>query len=268
MNPAVLRGLSRTNLEALAAALESGRIVPPYSRLGLQALVGALQAEPAAAEMAHLAAQGMQPIHIAYLLRALVAERADAQQLRDQIEIVWTGDDLLAITGRDTAVVVRELFAAARKSVLIASYALDRGEKAMALFGELAARLDNEPGFTVRVCLNIHRPTQSNQSEAQLVEAFGKLFREEIWPGSKLPQVFYDPRALQKGGNERACLHAKCVVIDQQKALVTSANFTEAAHKRNIEVGALLSDQATASALWQQFALLIQKRNLLALYPV
>ncbi|WP_309744892.1 hypothetical protein [Chamaesiphon sp. OTE_20_metabat_361] len=32
------------------------------------------------------------------------------------------------------------------------------------------------------------------------------------------------------GGRTRACLHAKCVVIDEEYLLVTSANFTEAAH--------------------------------------
>ncbi|MBI4623943.1 MAG: hypothetical protein HY736_12100 [Verrucomicrobia bacterium] len=40
---------------------------------------------------------------------------------------------------------------------------------------------------------------------------------------------------------QRASLHAKVVVVDRRKILITSANFTEAAHKTNIELGVLCS---------------------------
>ncbi|MBC8121525.1 MAG: phospholipase [Gemmatimonadaceae bacterium] len=249
-------------MEALAAALESGRAVPPYTRVELQHLVGTHLAASVATELSRLAGQGMQPVHAAYLIRLLAAERRDAEKSREQVEIVWTGDDRPGVTSRDTAVVVRELFASARKSVLIASYALDRGDKALELFGELASRFDSEPGLSVRLVINIQRPHQGNRSEAELVDTFGRLFREEIWPGSRLPEVFYDPRALQKGGLERACQHAKCVVIDEEQVLVTSANFTEAAHHRNIEVGVLLSDPAAALGVSNQFDLLIRTQSL------
>ncbi|HEX7379725.1 MAG TPA: hypothetical protein VF278_21555 [Pirellulales bacterium] len=32
--------------------------------------------------------------------------------------------------------------------------------------------------------------------------------------GQGLPEVFYDPRALEPAAEKRACLHAKCVVVD------------------------------------------------------
>ena len=41
----------------------------------------------------------------------------------------------------------------------------------------------------------------------------------------------------------RGSLHAKCVVVDRSTALVTSANFTEAAQHRNIEAGLLIRHQ-------------------------
>lgn len=261
----VLRQLSRSNMEALGAALESGRAVPPYTRIELQPLVGARLAPSVAAELSRLADQGMQPAHAAYLVRLLAAERSEAQKSREQIEIVWTGKDPQGATSRDTAVVVREMFIAARKSVFIASYALDRGEKAGTLFGPLAKRLDAESGLSVRICVNTHRSIQENQSGAELVDAFARLFRQEIWPGKQLPEVFYDPRSLLKGGTERACQHAKCVVIDEEQLLVTSANFTEAAHHRNIEVGVLLRDPEAALRVHKQFETLIQKNCLLPL---
>jgi phosphatidylserine/phosphatidylglycerophosphate/cardiolipin synthase-like enzyme len=39
--------------------------------------------------------------------------------------------------------------------------------------------------------------------------------------------------------NSSASLHAKVVVVDRSKLFLTSANFTEAAHQRNIEMGLL-----------------------------
>ena len=52
--------------------------------------------------------------------------------------------------------------------------------------------------------------------------------------------MYYDPRALADNTEEKASLHAKCVIVDRRAALVTSANFTEAAHRKNIETGVLI----------------------------
>jgi phosphatidylserine/phosphatidylglycerophosphate/cardiolipin synthase-like enzyme len=67
-----------------------------------------------------------------------------------------------------------------------------------------------------------------------------------------LPSIYYDPEA-RKLGAKRTKLHAKCVVIDEQFAFVTSANFTEAAQERNIETGVLLEHRAIAEALVERF---------------
>jgi len=59
---------------------------------------------------------------------------------------------------------------------------------------------------------------------------FANRFKSQEWPGRRLPEVFYDPRALDITEAKRASLHAKCVVVDGRRAFVSSANFTEAAH--------------------------------------
>jgi phosphatidylserine/phosphatidylglycerophosphate/cardiolipin synthase-like enzyme len=61
-------------------------------------------------------------------------------------------------------------------------------------------------------------------------------------------------------------LHAKATVADEQAALVTSANLTEAAFDRNIEVGILTRDQLLAASLTRHFRVLID-RGLLQLLP-
>ncbi|MCY2987319.1 MAG: phospholipase D-like domain-containing protein [Planctomycetota bacterium] len=53
--------------------------------------------------------------------------------------------------------------------------------------------------------------------------------------------------------SKRSCLHAKCVAVDREHAFVSSANFTEAAQERNIEVGLLLHCTRVAEQLTHHF---------------
>ncbi len=82
--------------------------------------------------------------------------------------------------------------------------------------------------------------------------------RKDQWPGARLPEVFYDPRSLEAKVGPRTALHAKAIVVDDVRVFVTSANFTEAAHDRNIECGVLIHSGAMASALTGQFDSLIE----------
>ena len=60
-------------------------------------------------------------------------------------------------------------------------------------------------------------------------------------------------------------LHAKAVIADDEAAFVTSANLTEAAFDRNIEVGVLTRDRALAASLARHFGTLIERGLLLPL---
>ena len=54
-------------------------------------------------------------------------------------------------------------------------------------------------------------------------------------------------------------LHAKAVVADDEAVFVTSANLTEAALDRNIEVGLLVRDRALAASVSSHFRGLIDR---------
>ncbi len=101
--------------------------------------------------------------------------------------------------------------------------------------------------------------------DSQIVERFAQNFVENEWPGKRLPQVYYDPRSVAPVGPTRSALHAKCVVIDGQEALVTSANFTAAAQERNIELGLLVRSAPIATQIEQHFGELIKDEILLPL---
>ncbi len=94
-----------------------------------------------------------------------------------------------------------------------------------------------------------------------LVRRFADHFWTTDWPGSSRPSVYYDPRALDLDG-PGGVLHAKVVVSDDEAVFVTSANLTEAALDRNIEVGLLVRDHALAASVSAHFRGLIDRRLL------
>jgi phosphatidylserine/phosphatidylglycerophosphate/cardiolipin synthase-like enzyme len=57
-------------------------------------------------------------------------------------------------------------------------------------------------------------------------------------------------------------LHAKAVVADDEAVFVTSANLTEAAFDRNIELGLLVRDRALALSIVSHFQVLIARELL------
>ena len=54
-------------------------------------------------------------------------------------------------------------------------------------------------------------------------------------------------------------LHAKAVVADGEAVFLTSANLTDAALDRNIELGVLIRDRALATSVTSHFRGLIDK---------
>lgn len=210
----------------------------------------------------------MEPHHIARCLELVAAERRATQAATDRISLVWSPPELDQVDSRDTAVVVQDLFAQAQRSVLIVSYAIDDGSKAAALFGNLAGRMDANPALAVRIVANVKRPYQDLTPSALLVKAFTQRFREKLWPGTRLPDVFHFPRSLETEGHKRASLHAKWIVVDGRWSLLTSANFTEAAQHRNIEAGLWVDDERLAARLTRQVDRLVEGAVLQPLWPI
>jgi phosphatidylserine/phosphatidylglycerophosphate/cardiolipin synthase-like enzyme len=81
-----------------------------------------------------------------------------------------------------------------------------------------------------------------------------------------LPKVYYDPRSLAISNHEKSAMHAKCVVVDGRDLFVSSANFTEAAQNRNVEVGLLIRSASLAENLVRHFDALVEQRLLLSVW--
>ena len=241
-------------LTTLADALETHRLCFPL--LALDSFIPASHNDVIIGELSALYESGMRVEQIVYLLRLLAEEKYATEKASEQIDLVWTGQHLASLKSRATSIVIQELFSLAQDYIFICSYALDRGEKGENLFRELAIRMDNIPTLNVVLFLNLNRSLNDARAESILIQEFAETFRK-IWRGKRWPTIFFDPRSLSTKKDSRACLHAKCIVIDDQQLFVTSANFTEAAQERNLELGILLKNSVKAKTLRSQLESLI-----------
>lgn len=230
--------LSTPELEALAHALARQLIREPLAE---EAMV--------AAGLAHLTPrlgplEGTPPDLARRLTAALLVERR--RHAGPDVQLVWTGPEAITGAARDTATVVRELFARARRSVLIAGYSFDHGTEILAPLHSVMQNF----GVETHLFVDIPRSEQGRVG-ADVVTTWAKDFFLQTWPFPRKPALCFDPRAAMQGSY--SSLHAKCIVVDERHALITSANFTDRGQGRNVEVGALVDAPSFARSLVAQW---------------
>lgn len=245
-----LAALPSEELERLAVAIERGGVGCPVGETDLRshgfptgALVRALD--------------GLDARAATRVLRAVIADRAERPPPR--LDLVWTGPETRVATSRDTAVLVRELFGSARREVLIAGFSFDHGEE---IFEPLHAVM-RDHGVETSIYLDIGRADHGADVDAHVREVATR-FLTSNWPfGAPLPSLYYDPRTAAPGSV--ASLHAKCIVVDLAKTLITSANFTDRGQTRNVELGVLIGDRDFAARVAAQWRSLVESGVLRAL---
>jgi len=248
-------GESATTLRACAAALRSGQLGHPLSRMALARVAQCSQSLSAA--LLQLDSESLAPAHMALLLD-VTADAAEARLQGEMFaDLVWTGPEGAVSHSRDTAVVVEELFTNAQRQVLVSSFVVRQGRR---VFKPLAARMAEVPNLRVRLFLHVPRGLNDTRDESELLREFAARFRKQ-WPWPQRPEIYYDPRTVSISRATAATWHAKCVLVDEDLAFVSSANFTEWGQQRNVEAGVLLRNRHFASQLLQQFEGLIQSKQ-------
>lgn len=248
MSIAVPHGLSRIPLPVLEQLLESvtrGRLDCPLTEAELLAAGhGALSGTILEA----LAGLGVDAVAVA--LRLVLAERVHRPPPR--LRLVWTGPEARESVARDTALIVRELFEGAKHSVIVGGYAFDSPEILAPLHAVMKSR-----SVKVQFFMDIPGEARSESEATAFATAAIDRFFREVWTfGVPKPEVYYDPRTA-KPGPPWASLHAKCIVVDDERSLVTSANFTERGQTRNIEAGVLIEDRGFSAELAAQWRMLV-----------
>ncbi len=121
--------------------------------------------------------------------------------------------------------------------------------------------MDAVPDLEVTLLLNIQRKRGDTSTSGDARAAVRRPVLEHGLAGR------YDgPRVLRpavaRAGRTGGVLHAKAVVADDEAVFITSANLTEAALDRNIEIGLLVRDQPLALSVVSHFGALIEKKML------
>jgi PLD-like domain len=253
-----LQNLPAAALRSLAASLREGPLALGLSRHALAQAIGP-QAQAVHETLDGLVQQGMAPKHIALLAEAIAecSERAAAPQ--SLFELVLSGPEVPGVPTADTAATIQTLIENAESEIVLVGYAVHNGKK---LFKRLAERLDAAPELHVVFCLDIARKQSDTSLASEIVRRFCREFASKHWPGQRLPELYHDPRALANTSQERASLHAKCVIVDRRVAVITSANFTEAAHTKNIEAGVLIRYEPFVQRLSNYFLALRDSNQL------
>ncbi len=244
----------------LEAALETGLLSASSPLVAIRSVAGPSDgvAEDVQSALRELADMGIEGPVAAAWIRTVVR----VSSRNPFPDLVWSGPEVPGLHTRDTRRVYEELLGSAERSLWASTYAFFDGPRAFAV---LARRMEERPGLRVRLLLNIQRDHRDKTAPDSLVRRFADRFWGAEWPGPALPAVYYDPRSLDPGG-PGGVLHAKAVVADDQAVFVTSANLTEAALDRNIELGLLVRDHALAQAVSHRFQELID-RGLLVRLP-
>lgn len=216
-------------------------------RLG--ALLSAEEAGWIAAELRqrrlpHLAAKRAFPHHrgeVKALLAQLLSKQGDVALAAavldgiasvprpDSLETVWTTPSVPGVEGR-TTLAVAELINEAHSTVYAATYSASWGS---AYVTTLANAVERGVHVTVIVDRKLQKET-------------GDLLQRQL-PGSRLWTY-----ALTDDSTYPPRQHAKLVVVDEKAVFVTSANFSEAAAKRNLECGLLSRDATIARGMTSQ----------------
>jgi phosphatidylserine/phosphatidylglycerophosphate/cardiolipin synthase-like enzyme len=243
------------DLELLVENLTFNRMTYPVSRLGLADKLPSQKVDFWLEKFQGYEKAGFtkeQVIHALLEIKKLL----DQNQIKKKsnVEIVWTGPEMPNSTLRDTSVVAQELFREADHEVLVAGFAFYQGKD---LFAEVAKKYDLNEAFKVTIVVDVRRDGNTS-AEAAVLLKFRNDFLAKQWPGKRAPDIYFDPRTLSLKGFNKSSMHAKCIVVDARKAFITSANFTAAAHHRNIEAGVIIESKEHAVSLQSQFSNLIE----------
>ena len=246
----ILLRLSSATLDELGRALSAGTLRHGFSRQALLPFAGEYAGEVEQA-FRSLAMAGFNLPMAGLLCDSLGRALAERDAAQRNVQLVLSGPEVAGTPVVDTKTTVMSLFEEAASEVIISSYVF---HEAAEFFQRLAEKHDADPAFRVVFLLDLsHRRTSAREPAAILAPAFLTEFRKKHWPGQRVPEIWYDPRAFAPEETGGGVLHAKTVIVDRTAAFITSANFTGAAQTRNIEAGVLLREPRIIARLHAYF---------------
>lgn len=161
-------------------------------------------------------------------------------------DFVWSGPANGRFPVRRIDQVLYDLIASAQRRILLVTFAAHR-------IAHLCAHLSTAVRRGVELTLIVER---EDESEGQLSVDALRAFRELPLERSTILYWPVEKRERNEAGYPGK-LHAKCAIVDDT-AIVGSANFTDDAFNRNMELGIVIREPIFAESLWSHFCELRQ----------
>jgi phosphatidylserine/phosphatidylglycerophosphate/cardiolipin synthase-like enzyme len=177
---------------------------------------------------------------------------ATAARLADEetLSVVWSGPPTEAVPLRRTDQVLLQLIRGARQRLLIVSFVVTRIDAIAAAVVDVAGR---DVGVAMILESEVEGGRAGFEGAGGLAAEIARHVRLYTWPAERRP-------VDRRGG--RAVLHAKVAVADGSVLVVSSANLTESAMERNMELGLLVRGGAVPARVQTHFDRLIERGEL------
>lgn len=186
---------------------------------------------------------GVSPVAVALAIRC-ATENDEWWRSNQRLRLIWTGPDNPADTLGLTRSTFLGVIAAAKRELWIVSFAAYGVQSVV----DALLQLPKE----VQVNFLLEAADEGDMLKDDSIKELAAILEERaqfyIWPREKRP--------LHPSGNV-ASLHAKCVLADEAVMLVSSANLTEAALERNMELGLLVEGGREPAELLQHLHWLV-----------
>ncbi|MGE6204643.1 phospholipase D-like domain-containing protein [Guptibacillus hwajinpoensis] len=167
-------------------------------------------------------------------------------EIQPRISPVWTGPSSgNGIIKLNTYNTVLHLIESAKEEVFIVGYNFSFKDE------------------SIRKLLRcIEKAVERNCRINILVNDVEKNFEEIMtyWEKEKYQLNVYHWKGSEK--EDFTSLHAKLVIIDQQKLLLTSANFSYHGFHKNIETGVVIENHGISRDIWKQYHLLMKDKQM------
>ena len=253
MNPLI--SLPQSNLETLRSGLAHGSLKYEISHGSL--IQNGAPPDVASAILSHVEEHHQTAETIIAIIDTIISSRNHAEELSQTL--VVTGPEASHSVNLKTESRFIQLVQHAKKELMLATFALYQGDKILEPIHEA---MEQNSDLRVILIVNIPRKYGDNTDSSDLLESYKHDFLNRQWIWEKKPEVYYFPASLHMKANDRASMHAKFLVADEERGFITSANFTNAAQKKNIEVGVELNHSLEPKALSRYFKDLIEDKIL------
>ena len=186
-------------------------------------------------------------LSVALITSSCTAALYDAKQ---SVELVWSGPDSGLVPVRRTEQVLIDLIDAAQSSLFMVSFVAYEVPSVMASLSKAIGR-----GVTVSLLIE-----SSDDSGGKLdVDSVSKMKKK--LPGAQI--YIWSPGERERSfSGYYGCVHAKCAVADKNAAFVTSANLTQMALDKNMELGIVVEGGRVPNQLYQHLMAMVATRTI------